>query len=57
MEDLDPIAAQRIAQAVIAFQERRTGHKSKSATAVLCENRLLSTPCSWDALVQQTPGE
>jgi uncharacterized protein YbcI len=43
MENLDPSVAQQIAQAAIAFQQQRTGHKPKSAAVVLSGDTLLIT--------------
>ena len=41
MEKLDPSVAQRIAEAAIAFQQPRTGHKPQSAAVVLSGDTLL----------------
>ena len=43
MENLDPSAAQQIAQAAIAFQQQRTGHEPKSVAVVLSGDMLLIT--------------
>jgi uncharacterized protein YbcI len=48
----DSTVAQRIAQAVIAFQQRNTGHPPASVTVVLAQDTLVVTP--HDAL---TPAE
>ena len=43
MEDLNPSAAQQIAQAAIAFQQQRTGHEPKAVAVVLSGDTLLIT--------------
>ena len=43
MKKLDPTMAQQIAQAVSAFQQRRTGHAPKAVTVVLSEDTLVVT--------------
>ena len=43
MEKLDPSVAQQIAQAAIAFQQRRTGHEPQSVAVVLSGDTLLIT--------------
>ena len=43
MEKLDPSVAQQIAQAAIAFEQRRTGHEPKSVAVILSENTLVIT--------------
>jgi uncharacterized protein YbcI len=43
MENLDPSVAQQIAQAAIAFQHQRTGHKPESVAVVLSGDTLLIT--------------
>ena len=43
MKKLDPTMAQQIAQAVSAFQERRTGHPPQSVTVILSEDTLVVT--------------
>jgi uncharacterized protein YbcI len=43
MEKLDPSVAQQIAQAAIAFQQQRTGHKPQSVAVVLSGDTLLIT--------------
>ena len=43
MEELEPSAAQQIAQAAIAFQQQRTGHEPKSVAVILSENTLVIT--------------
>ena len=43
MKKLDPTMAQQVAQAVTAFQERRTGYPPKAVTVVLSEDTLVVT--------------
>ena len=43
MEKLDPSVAQQIAQAAIAFQQKRTGHVPQSVAVVLSGDTLLIT--------------
>src|SRR5271166_6673727 len=44
MDKIKPTMAQQIAQAAIAFEQRRTGsHKPKSVTVVLSEGTLVIT--------------
>jgi hypothetical protein len=43
MEKLDPSVAQQIAQAAIAFQQKRTGHTPQSVAVVLSGDTLLIT--------------
>ncbi len=43
MKSLDPTMAQRVAQAVTAFQQRRTGHLPKAVTVVLSDDTLVVT--------------
>ena len=43
MKKLDPTMAQQVAQAVSAFQQRRTGHAPKAVTVVLSEDTLVVT--------------
>ena len=43
MEKLNPSVAQQIAQAAIAFQQRRTGHEPQSVAVVLSGDTLLIT--------------
>ena len=43
MEKLDPSVAQQIAQAAIAFQQKRTGHAPQSVAVVLSGDTLLIT--------------
>jgi uncharacterized protein YbcI len=43
MKKLDPTMAQQVAQAVSAFQQRRTGYAPKAVTLVLSEDTLVVT--------------
>ncbi len=43
MKKLDPTMAEQVAQAVSAFQERRTGYPPKAVTVVLSEDTLVVT--------------
>ncbi len=43
MKTLDPTMAQQVAQAVTAFQQRRTGHPPKAVTVVLSDDTLVVT--------------
>jgi uncharacterized protein YbcI len=43
MKKLDPTMAQQVAQAVSAFQQRRTGYPPKAVTVVLSEDTLVVT--------------
>ena len=43
MNKSSPTMAQQIAQAAMAFEERRTGHRPHSATVVLSEDTLVIT--------------
>ena len=43
MKKLDPTMAQQVAQAVGAFQQRRTGYPPKAVTVVLSEDTLVVT--------------
>ena len=43
MENLNLSVAERIAQAAVAFQQQRTGHKPKSVAVVLSGDTLLIT--------------
>ena len=43
MKSLDPSVAQQIAEAAIAFQQQRTGHKPQSVAVVLSGETLLIT--------------
>jgi uncharacterized protein YbcI len=43
MDELDPNVAQRLAKAVIAFEQRRTGHAPRSVNVALSENTLVIT--------------
>jgi len=43
MKKLDPTMAQQVAQAVTAFQQRRTGHPPKAVTVVLSDDTLVVT--------------
>jgi len=43
MKELDRTMAQKIAEAVIAFQRRTTGHTPKAATVVLSQDTLVIT--------------
>ncbi len=43
MESLDPSAAQQIAEAAVAFQQQRTGHRPQSVAVVLSGETLLIT--------------
>ncbi len=43
MKTLDPSVAQQIAEAAIAFQQQRTGHKPRSVAVVLSGDTLLIT--------------
>ena len=43
MKKLDPTMAQQVAQAVSAFQQRRTGYAPKAVTVVLSEDTLVVT--------------
>ena len=43
MENLNPSVAQQIVQAAIAFQQQVTGHKPKSAAALLSGDAVLIT--------------
>ena len=43
MKKLDPTMAQQVAQAVSAFQERRTGYPPKAVTVVLSDDTLVVT--------------
>ena len=43
MKKLDPTMAQQVAQAVTAFQQRRTGYAPKAVTPVLSEDTLVVT--------------
>ena len=43
MENLNPSVAQQIVQAAIAFQQQATGHKPKSAAALLSGDAVLIT--------------
>ncbi len=43
MKNLDPTMAQQVAQAVTAFQQRRTGHPPKAVTLVLSDDTLVVT--------------
>jgi uncharacterized protein YbcI len=43
MQKLDPTMAQQVAQAISAFQEKRTGHTPKALTMVLSEDTLVVT--------------
>jgi uncharacterized protein YbcI len=43
MENLNPSVAEQIAQAAIAFQQKRTGHEPKSVAVVLSGDTLLIT--------------
>ena len=43
MKKLDPTMAQRVAQAVSAFQQQRTGYAPKAVTVVLSEDTLVVT--------------
>jgi len=53
MEKLDPSVAQQIAQASIAFQQKRTGHEPQSVVVVLSDYTLLIT--LHEALADDTP--
>ena len=54
MKKLDPTMAQQIAQAVSAFQQRRTGYAPKAVTVVLSEDTLVVT--LHEALVARREG-
>ena len=43
MKKLDPTMAQQVAQAVSAFQEKRTGYPPKALTMVMSEDTLVVT--------------
>lgn len=43
MKKLNPTMAQRVAEAISVFQERRTGHPPKAATVVLSDDTLVVT--------------
>ena len=43
MKKLDPTMAQQVAEAVSAFQQRRTGYAPKAVTLVLSEDTLVVT--------------
>jgi uncharacterized protein YbcI len=43
MKKLDPTMAQQVAQAISAFQERRTGYPPKAVTLVLSDDTLVVT--------------
>ncbi len=43
MKKLDPTMAQRVAEAISAFQEKRTGYPPKAVTVVLSEDTLVVT--------------
>lgn len=43
MKKLDPTMAQQVAQAVSAFQQRRTGYAPRAVTLVLSEDTLVVT--------------
>jgi len=43
MKKLDPTMAQQVAQAIIAFQQQRTGYPPKTVTVVLNEDTLVAT--------------
>jgi uncharacterized protein YbcI len=43
MKKLDPTMAQQVAQAISAFQQRRTGYAPKAVTVVLSEDTLVVT--------------
>ena len=43
MTKLDPTMAQQVAQAISAFQERRTGYPPKAVTVVLSDETLVVT--------------
>lgn len=43
MKKLDPTMAQQVAQAVSAFQQRRTGYAPKAVTVVLSDDTLVVT--------------
>jgi uncharacterized protein YbcI len=43
MKKIDPTMAQQVAQAVTAFQQRRTGHPPKAVTLVLSDDTLVVT--------------
>ena len=43
MKKLDPTMAQQVAEAVSAFQQRRTGYAPKAVTVVLSEDTLVVT--------------
>jgi len=43
MKKLDPTMAERVAQAISVFQERRTGHPPKAVTIVLSDDTLVVT--------------
>jgi uncharacterized protein YbcI len=43
MKKLDPTMAQRVAEAISVFQERRTGHPPKAVTVVLSDDTLVVT--------------
>jgi uncharacterized protein YbcI len=60
MDKIDPSMAQQIAQAAIAFEQRRTGHVPHSVAVILSENTLVITlngalsPA--EKVLAQTPG-
>jgi uncharacterized protein YbcI len=61
MSKLNPIMAQRIAEAASAFEEKRTGHLPKSVTVVMGDNTLVITlhevlPPAERALARNTAG-
>jgi uncharacterized protein YbcI len=43
MRMLDPTMAQRVAEAIIVFQEKRTGYPPKAVTVVLSDDTLVVT--------------
>jgi uncharacterized protein YbcI len=43
MKKLDPTMAQQVAQAISAFQQRRTGYAPKAVTVVLSDDTLVVT--------------
>jgi len=43
MDEADPTVSQQIAQAAIAFEQRRTGHAPTSVTVVLSDDTLVIT--------------
>ena len=43
MKKLDPTMAQQVAQAISAFQEKRTGHPPRAVTLVLSDDTLVVT--------------